>query len=65
MPAAWKPHVTTLQLALAAAVGLEGLATALLTAYAKRADARSRAAVERAEEALAVRKGMRRTDTPQ
>lgn len=57
--------MTTLQLALAALVGAEGVATALLGIYARRTDARAQAAQERAEEALAVQKGRRRADPRQ
>lgn len=57
--------MTTLQLALSALVGAEAVLTALLGIWTRRIDRRAAAALERAEEALAVRKGMRRSDTPQ
>lgn len=60
-----KLRMTTLQLVLTAVVGLEGLATALVGLYAKRASERAAAAADLAEEARAVQVGRRRADPRQ
>lgn len=54
--------MTTLQLALTAAIGLEGIVSTLLGLFVRRARARAETAVELAEEAREIQVGRRRAD---